>query len=144
MLTFQTEEDVVPNDIHPLIIESQVRTAFNAAHGTNATKQRVLMRGGLALHEFDMHDPSRLIGGISTSPWRNVKSRTSNTGGQDRASTKLFWLSLWDGPERRVHLLTDREMAEKEAPAFEPFPPSGRSPAAVPPVGITCTTGGWA
>lgn len=71
------------------------------------------MPGGQARHEFDMYHAGQLVGGISTSPWRNEGRRTCNTAGQDRASTELFWLSLWDGPERRVHVLTDEEMAEK-------------------------------
>ena len=35
-----------------------------------------------------------------------------NTGGCDRVASELLWLSLWQGPERRVHVLTDTEMSQ--------------------------------
>jgi len=97
--------------INRLEIEEIVRNAFNISNRTSATKQRLTLPGGTAQHEFDIFQESILIGGISTSPWRNL-SGTNNTGGQDRVSTELFWLSLWGGRERRVLLLTDEAMAQ--------------------------------
>jgi len=48
----------------------------------------------------------------------------SLTGGQDRASTELLWLTLWNGNERRVMILTNREMADKLYKRWKgcPFP----------------------
>lgn len=68
-------------------------------------------------HEFDLFEKKVVVGGISTAPWCNKsfngKRGTPNTSGRDRAATELLWLSLWQGPERRLHILTDSEMAEK-------------------------------
>jgi len=98
---------------HPLVIEAEVRAKYNEVNGTNASKQRLILPGGHAQHEFDLVDRGILIGGISTSPWRTGSGRNWNTGGQDRAASELFWLSLLDGPGRRIHILTDEEMAQK-------------------------------
>lgn len=79
----------------------------------NAEKKIVIVGQG-AKHEFDLYEPNKVIGGISTSPWTNKTSRRStNTGGQDRVSTELLWLTLCPGDERRVMVLTDEDMAER-------------------------------
>ena len=94
-------------------IELNIVSLFNLNYRTNAQKA-VLAVGGNAYHEFDLYEHDRVIGGITTSPWKNrTKSRSSNTGGQDRASTELLWLSLWTGNESRIMILTDKEMADK-------------------------------
>lgn len=104
-----------PNQGHQ--IEQRVRAAFNTTHAVQTRKQRLIMPGGHARHEFDLYDEGRVIGGVSTSPWRNLakegKRRTYNTAGQDRATTEIFWLSHWKGAERRIHILTDEDMADK-------------------------------
>jgi hypothetical protein len=93
-----------------LLVEDKVRQLFNATYGTLAHKM-VLSVGMLgASHEYDLYEGNRVIGGITTSPWKN-RSGTTNTGGQDRASTELLWLSVWQGTERRVMILCDRDMA---------------------------------
>jgi hypothetical protein len=96
----------------PHQIESLVRVAFNAVNGTSAKKQTIIVGTTAASHEFDLFEKSKIVGGISTSPWFN-KSGTNNTGGQDRAATELLWLSLWPGNEKRVHVLTDKKMADR-------------------------------
>jgi hypothetical protein len=96
----------------PQQIENLVRAEFNAANNVNAQKQTLSVGTGNASHEFDLYETGRVVGGISTSPWFN-KSRSNNTGGQDRAATELLWLSLWPGNEKRVHVLTDKEMAQR-------------------------------
>jgi hypothetical protein len=96
----------------PHQVESLVRTEFNAANGTSTTKQTLSLGTAGALHEFDFYEKSKIIGGISTSPWVN-KSGSNNTGGQDRAATELLWLTLWPGGEKRVHVLTDKQMANR-------------------------------
>ncbi len=101
----------------PLQIEQKVREAFNDLGGTKAKKTTLRFGKTSPSHEFDLYENKKIIGGISTSPWFNKpkgsKRPTGNTSGQDRASTELLWLSLWQGSERRVHILTDKEMAER-------------------------------
>ena len=92
--------------------EERIRSSFNSFYKINATKQRLKLGNGGAKHEFDLYDAGKLIGGITTSPWKN-KTGSNNTGGQDRVSTELLWLSLWEGDEKRIIVLTDREMAER-------------------------------
>lgn len=105
------------NNNLPLAIEQIVREAFNATNQTRARKERLHLPGGQAKHEFDLYEQHRVIGGVSTSRWRNgpsdAKRRSNNTAGQDRASTEILWLSHWEGLERRIHVLTDEEMAVK-------------------------------
>jgi hypothetical protein len=97
-------------------VEIEVREAFNAAFGTRATKQRIML-GGQACHEFDMVDLGIVIGGITMLPWRYKGS--NNTAGQDRVGLELHWLDHWNGPERRVLVLTDEEMAIKLPRRFQ-------------------------
>ena len=94
----------------PQLIEFLVRVEFNAANSMNAKKKTLGLGTLAAAHEFDLYETSKIIGGVSTSPWLN-KSGSNNTGGQDRAATELLWLTLWLGDEKRVHVLTDRKMA---------------------------------
>jgi hypothetical protein len=94
----------------PQQIESMVRDEYNKSNKTTAHKVAISIGSGNASHEFDLYERSKVVGGISTSPWFN-KSGSNNTGGQDRASTELLWLTLWQGSEKRVHILTNKEMA---------------------------------
>lgn len=96
----------------PHQIELLVRTAYNVANSASATKKTLSLGTAAASHEFDLYETNKIIGGISTSPWFN-KSGTNNTGGQDRAAAELLWLTLWPGSEKRVHVLTDKEMAHR-------------------------------
>lgn len=97
--------------------EESIRSRFNSFYNINAIKQRLKLGNGGAKHEFDLYDAGKLIGGINTSPWKN-KTGSNNTGGQDRVSTELLWLSLWEGKEKRVVVLTDLEMAERNISRF--------------------------
>jgi len=94
----------------PHQIESLVRAEFNKTNNTTAHKSTLRIGNGKASHEFDLYEQEKVIGGISTSPWFN-KSGSNNTSGQDRAATELLWLALWQGNEKRVHVLTNKEMA---------------------------------
>lgn len=96
----------------PQQIESLARTEFNKVNKTKAKKQTLTIGPSRASHEFDLYEKGKIIGGISTSPWFN-KTGSNNTGGQDRASAELLWLSLWPGKEKRLHVLTDKEMANR-------------------------------
>ena len=95
-----------------LDIERMIRQVFNQTYRTSADKAKLRVGKKGATHEFDIFEQSKVIGGITTSPWKN-RSGTNNTGGQDRASTELLWLSVWEGNERRVMICTDKEMAER-------------------------------
>ena len=86
-----------------------------------AERETALRIGPTASHRFDIYEPKRFIGGISTSPWI-VGHSSNNTGGQDRVSTELLWLSLWEGDERRVMVLTNREMATRTFERWEGCP----------------------
>jgi hypothetical protein len=95
-----------------LKIELHIRNMLNKISEINSRKCRLPLGLNGASHEFDIFEEKKIIGGISTSPWRN-KTSTINTGGQDRVSTEILWLSLWEGPEKRIIILTDCEMAER-------------------------------
>jgi hypothetical protein len=103
--------------VKPLQIENNVRCELNKLLVTNASKVKLCCGKDGPSHEFDLYDEGKIIGGISTSPWFNEpkdkKRPTPNTSGQDRAATELLWLVLWHGSEKRVHILTDKEMAER-------------------------------
>ena len=93
-------------------IEEEVRSLFNRHNQTNAKKSVLSVGRKGTSHEFDLHDSGKVIGGITTSPWKN-RTGSYNTGGQDRASTELLWLTLWEGNENRVMILTNKEMADR-------------------------------
>lgn len=92
--------------------ERRVRDSYNSKHSCNAIKKIAPIGDQGAKHEFDLYEEGKVIGGISTSAWKTSKSN-NNTGGQDRVSTELLWLTLWPGNEKRVLILTDLEMSEK-------------------------------
>lgn len=104
-------------------IEERVRTLFNRESQIEAVKIKLPVGQNKVKHEFDLYDKGKIIGGITTSPWK-CKTGSYNTGGQDRASTELLWLSLWAGDECRVMILTDREMADRLFKRWQgrPFP----------------------
>ncbi|WP_444893319.1 hypothetical protein ACJJIW_20830 [Microbulbifer sp. JMSA004] len=101
----------------PLEVEKKVRDKLNKLIGTTAKKEILSLSEGGPSHEFDIFEEGKIIGGVSTSPWFNNPNakgkQTGNTSGQDRAATEILWLTLWQGPERRLHILTDKEMADR-------------------------------
>lgn len=99
-----------------LDLEEEIRLAFNERFNFNTQKKVCIL--GKSKHEFDLFEEEKLIGGVNTSTWRN-KSKTNNTGGQDRVSTELLWLTLWEGKEKRVLILTDGEMFERILKRFD-------------------------
>ncbi|MBI4307391.1 MAG: hypothetical protein HY684_01110 [Chloroflexi bacterium] len=95
--------------------EEAIRNRYNQARGLNAKKAKLCL-GKTAVHEFDIFEQGRVIGGITTSPWKNrptenYPSGSNNSGGQDGTAAELLWLSLWQGYEERVLMLTDKDMA---------------------------------
>ena len=107
--------------MHYLKIEKIVRDSYNETYKAKTEKQRLEVGLESTKHEYDIYEKNKIIAGVSTSPWKN-KSGTNNTGGQDRASTELLWLSLWNGNEKRWHILTDKEMSEKLFKKFKGTP----------------------
>lgn len=109
--------------MNKLKTESEIVSLFNSKKGTNAKKVILQLGNDGASHEFDLYESDKVIGGVTTSPWKN-KTGSSNSAGQDRASTELLWLTLWNGNEWRVMILTDQEMAEKLYKRWKgcPFP----------------------
>jgi hypothetical protein len=103
-----------------ITIEIEVRDLFNKTYGFNAVKRRLAIGNSDRRHEFDIYQPGKVIGGISTSPWTNrTEGKTGNTGGQDRAAAELLWLTIWVGEEKRCHVLTDLEMAKRTFERFQ-------------------------
>jgi hypothetical protein len=92
--------------------ESEIRDLFNSSYKVAARKTKLRVGQTEKAHEFDIYDANRIIGGITTSPWKNL-SGSSNSGGQDRASAELLWLTLWQGDERRVIILSNEDMANR-------------------------------
>lgn len=74
--------------------------------------QRIPFPNSGPMHEFDIYAAGKLIGGVSTSPLK-TSGGGWNTGGFDRACSEHLWLSLWPGTEQRIHVLTDKPLAEK-------------------------------
>ena len=62
-------------------------------------------------YEFDIYSDGVLVGGVSTGTLK-TSGGNANTGSCDRACSELLWLSLWQGCETRIHVLTDRPLAE--------------------------------
>ena len=91
-------------------IESMVRSEFDKVYNTNTIKSKRNVGKKGPFHEFDLYEINKIIGGVNSSPWLN-QTGSNNTGGQDRAATELLWLSLWQGSEKRVLVLTDKNMA---------------------------------
>ena len=94
-------------------LEAVTRTAFNAVFDCRAQSANPVVGGRTARHAFSMFDPGRVIGAIVVAPWRERMHQESvPTPGQDRATAELLWLTLWEGPERRVLVVTDLDMAQ--------------------------------
>lgn len=112
--------------MHYLIKEQEVRGEFNTVNKCHAEKKRLNVGSLGAKHEYDLYEEGKYIAGISTSPWKNKpkdsKKPTNNTGGQDRAAAEILWLSIWDGDEKRMHILTDDEMAKNIFAKFSGAP----------------------
>jgi hypothetical protein len=92
-------------------IEEEIRKHFNDSEHFNAIKAEPIV-GGNSRHEFDIYQKGSVIGGITTSPWKN-NTGSNNSGGQDRVAAELLWLTLWPGVERRVMILSGKDMAER-------------------------------
>ena len=93
-----------------LPIENCARMAVNELFGCNSVCAKKALSDNGPKHEYDIYHENEVIGGVSTSPYLTSKGKC-NTGGRDRAAAELLWLSLWQGKESRVHVLTCESMA---------------------------------
>ena len=98
------------NKSQRLQVETEARSAINSLYGANARNETLDCSPGGPRHEFDIYDQNVIIGGVSTSKYI-VGKGSINTGGKDRAASELLWLSLWQGSEQRMHVLTCEKMA---------------------------------
>ena len=96
--------------IRKRLLEKEMRNCLNAKFHYDSYLK--ILTVGQSLHEFDVFQSNKIIGGITTSPWFN-STGSNNTGGQDRVAAELLWLSLWQGQERRVMILSDETMADR-------------------------------
>jgi len=94
-----------------LAIELSACKAINKLFHANASNQRIPFSVGGPSHEFDIFQEGVIVGGVSTSPLK-VGKGSPNTGGKDRVASELLWLTLWPGSEKRVHVLTDKDLAD--------------------------------
>lgn len=94
-----------------LEIEAAAGTAVGRKFQCTPESRKVSFPGGHPVHEFDVYMEDVVIGGVSTSPLI-TGGGSRNTGGCDRACSELLWLTLWPGDEERIHVLTDRPLAE--------------------------------
>ncbi len=92
-------------------IEAEILSRFNESEHFHAHKAEPVV-GRDSRHEFDIYEAGKVVGGISTSPWKN-RTGSNNSGGQDRVAAELLWLTLWPGPERRVMILSSRDMTDR-------------------------------
>ena len=95
----------------PASFERKARNAFNKNQRTNAQKASVTI--GKKQHEFDLYEEGVIVGGVSTSSWRNrTPKKTNNSGGQDRVAAELFWLQLCSSAKRKVLILKEKDMID--------------------------------
>lgn len=94
-----------------LAIEAAARTAVGRTYCCSPACRKIRIGKTGPVHEFDIYADNVVIGGVSTSPLKTSPG-SRNTGGCDRACSELLWLSLWQGNETRVHVLTDKALAE--------------------------------
>lgn len=106
-----------------LRVEGLARDSLAAQLKCNAASAKLAVGSGGPIHEFDVFDEGIVIGGVSTGTFRTSTGKT-NTASRDRAAAELLWLSLWQGDETRVHLMTDRPLADWVYQRFgrAPFP----------------------
>lgn len=110
-----------------LKVASGVISLFNRKYRTNVPEKEAELSLGNkeAKHKFDLYEAGEVIGGVTTSTWKcNTPKRSNNSGGQDRVAAELMWLTLWQGNERRVMILTDDDMAKRLYERWKgcPFP----------------------
>lgn len=99
------------NNGERLEIERRARLALSQMLSTAAVSKKLVVGQDGPLHEFDIYSEGIVIGGVTTATHK-TSGGNSNTSACDRTSAEIFWLSLWPGAESRVHVLTDRPLAD--------------------------------
>lgn len=89
-------------------LEPAIRQAFNEQFGFNAERRTVTVGRKTASHEFALHDAGKALGAIVPSSSRAFEI----------AATEILWLCLWEGPERRVLIASDLELAQQLTTVF--------------------------
>ncbi|EMO12127.1 hypothetical protein LEP1GSC165_3959 [Leptospira santarosai str. CBC523] len=102
---------VAMNMSEKLDLEEIIRTNFNKIYNASTEKKELSPSKTASKHEFDIYEKGKYIGGINSSK-RLTSTGNNNTGGQDRVSSEILWLSLWKGKEKRILILTDLGMQE--------------------------------
>lgn len=92
-------------------LERLARTAISRLLNCDAISDRLEIGEGGPTHQFDIYARGVVIGGVTTGTYKTSGGK-SNTGACDRAFAELLWLSLWPGNELRVHVLTDKPLAD--------------------------------
>lgn len=83
-------------------LEPVIRAAFNQQFEC-ATERRIVPVGRkTAMHEFALHDAGKVLGAIVPPSSRAFEF----------ASAEILWMCLWEGPERRVVITTELELAQ--------------------------------
>ncbi|MBX9630063.1 MAG: hypothetical protein K2X67_06020 [Burkholderiales bacterium] len=88
--------------------EPAIRQAFNEQFGFGAERRTVTVGRKTASHEFALHDAGKVLGTIVPSSNRAFEI----------AATEILWLCLWEGPERRVVITSELELAQEMITAF--------------------------
>lgn len=106
-----------------LNIESLARIALSRLLKCDAISKRIAVGTNGPTHEFDIYDSGKVVGGITTGTHKTSAAK-ANTGTCDRACAELLWLSIWPGEELRIHVFTDKPLAEWLVKRFSgaPFP----------------------
>lgn len=94
-----------------LNIEDRARAALSRQMNCQAVSKKLAVGVDGPVHEFDVYSDGVVIGGVTTGTHKTSRGN-ANTGSCDRACAELLWLALWQGPESRVHMLSDRPLAE--------------------------------
>lgn len=92
-------------------IEERARAAMSRQLSCRAVSKKLAVGRGGPIHEFDIFCAGVVIGGVTTGRRKTSKGNW-NVSSCDRACAELLWLSLWPGEESRVHVLSDRSLAE--------------------------------
>ena len=95
-----------------LEIEDKARLAAGRAFRCSPIRDSRPIGSDGQFHEFDIFCRDVVVGGVTTSPL-STGGGNRNTGGCDRAASELLWMTLWPGSEVRVHVLTDKPLAER-------------------------------
>jgi len=100
-----------PTKADRLRVEDAARKAIGRMYSCSPVHGNIPIGDAGAIHEFDIYAENTVIGGVSTGTLK-TSGQNRNTGSCDRACSELLWLSLWPGHESRVHVLTDKALAQ--------------------------------